>query len=76
MKNARPFAAAAATLLLISACNENDRPPLPEDGGRIRVEVGIEGTGATRRADEFVAVPNTAFTASRYFLPEVLSGIR
>ena len=48
MKNARPFAAAAATLLLISACNENDRPPLPEDGGRIRVEVGIEGTGATR----------------------------
>ena len=44
MKNARPFAAAAATLLLISACNENDRPPLPEDGERIRVEVGIVST--------------------------------
>ena len=48
MKTVFPYAAAAAALLIMNACNKNDRPPLPIEEGRIRVEIGIEGTGATR----------------------------
>ena len=48
MKTVFSCAAAAAALLIMNACNKNDRPPLPIEEGRIRVEIGIEGTGATR----------------------------